>query len=76
MQLLLSKVIRYIFAIFVVVSTIFLLNIFKSFLLEILRTKFDLQFLNIRTIAYKLLTKNFYVFFSLYITNLDERIRI
>jgi len=76
MQLLLLRVIRYIFAIFVVVSTILLLDIFKLFFLEIFRTRFDLQFLNIRTIVYKLLIENFYAFFSLYIIDLDKRIRI
>jgi len=75
-QLLSSKVIRYIFAIFVVVSTVFLSDIFRLFLSEIFWTKLNLQFLNIRTAAYKLLTENFYAFFSFYITDLDERVRI
>jgi len=72
----LLRVTRYTLAIFIIIFTILLLSTSRSSLLEIFRIEFDLQFLNIRTIAYKLLTKDFYTFFFLYIIDLNKRVRI
>ena len=70
-----SGVSRHAPAVLAVAPIVLLLDILWSSLLKIFRIRIDLAFLNIRTDAYKLLSRHFYVIFSLCVADLDERVR-